>query len=71
MNLLPFTNLPAYKPRNFVPQKIDWGNVQQIMPLYDQLESRAAACKTPADLERWLIDWSELNAAIDQDHSER
>ncbi|HEX3799797.1 MAG TPA: M3 family oligoendopeptidase [Verrucomicrobiae bacterium] len=71
MNLLPFTNLPAYKPRHFVPQKIDLGDIAQITPLYDQLEVRAAACQTPADLERWLVDWSELNAAIDQDQSER
>ena len=71
MNLLPFENLPAYKPRSFVPPNVDWGNWNQIAPLYDQLETRAAACKTPADLERWLIDWSELDAALDQDHSER
>lgn len=71
MNLLPFENLPAFKPRSFVPQNMDWSDWNQIAPLYDQLETRAAACKTVADLERWLLDWSELNAAIDQDHSER
>ncbi|MDB6022700.1 MAG: oligoendopeptidase family [Pedosphaera sp.] len=71
MNLLPFENLPAYKPRSFVPPKTDWGNWDQIAPLYDQLETRAADCKTVADLERWLLDWSELGAAMDQDHSER
>ena len=71
MNLLPFENLPAYTPRNFVPTKLDWSDWNQIAPLYDQLETRAAACKTVADLERWLMDWSELGAALDQDHSER
>lgn len=71
MNLLPFENLPAFKPRSFVPQKMDWGDWNQIAPLYDQLQTRAAACKTVADLERWLLDWSELDAALDQDHSER
>jgi oligoendopeptidase F len=71
MNLLPFENLPAYKPRSFVPPKVDWGDWNQIAPLYDKLEARAPECKTVADLERWLLDWSELNAALDQDQSER
>src|SRR5579884_2341322 len=71
MNLLPFENLPAYKPRRFVPAKVDWGDWNQIAPLYDKLEARAAECKTAADLEGWLLDWSELGAALDQDQSER
>ncbi|HWF19031.1 MAG TPA: M3 family oligoendopeptidase, partial [Verrucomicrobiae bacterium] len=71
MNLLPFENLPIYKPRSFVPAKVDWGDWNQIAPLYDQLEARAPQCKTVEEVERWLLDWSELNAAIDQDHSER
>src|SRR5580704_13955888 len=71
MNLLPFENLPAAKPRSFVPAEVDWSDWNQIAPLYDQLEARAAACKTAADLERWLLDWSELSAAIDQDGGER
>ncbi len=71
MNLLPFDALPAFKPRTFVPPRVDWGDWDQIAPLYDQLEARAAQCKTPADLERWLLDWSELSAALDQDGSLR
>src|SRR4051812_49239660 len=71
MNLLPFENLPVAKPRTFVPSKVDWSDWDQIAPLYDKLEVGAAACKTVADLERWLIDWSELDAAMDQDSSER
>ena len=71
MSALPFENLPAGKPRTFVPPKVDWGDWNQIAPLYDRLEARAAECKTPADLERWLLDWSELSAALDQDGSER
>jgi len=71
MNLLPFNNLPAYRPRNFVPDKIDWSAWDQIAPLYERLEARAAECQSVADLEKWLMDWSELSAAIEQDHSER
>ena len=41
MNLLPFDNLPAHKPRRFVPDKINLGDWPQIAPLFDQLEARA------------------------------
>ena len=71
MNLLPFENLPAYRPRNFVPAEVDWGNWDQIAPLYDLLESRAAECNSPAELEQWLLDWGELDAALDEDGSRR
>ncbi len=71
MNLLPFGKLPAYRPRTFVPQTVELGDWAQIAPLFEQLEHRAAQCKTTADLERWLLDWSELNAALDEESSRR
>ena len=71
MKALPFDELPAAKPRRFVPAQVDWSDWKQIAPLYDQLEKRAAECRTPAELERWLLDWGELSAALDQDGSER
>jgi oligoendopeptidase F len=71
MNLLPFGKLPAYRPRKFVPSAIDLGDWPQIAPLFAQLEKRAPDCKTTADLERWLLDWSELNAALDEESSRR
>jgi oligoendopeptidase F len=71
MNLLPFDSLPAHKPRRFVPKQIDLGDWPQIAPLFAKLESRASECKTPADLEAWLVDWSELSAALDEESSKR
>ncbi len=71
MNLLPFGKLAAHKPRKFVPEKIDIGDWPQIAPLFDQLEKRAASAKSAAELERWLLDWSELNAALDEEASRR
>jgi len=71
MNLLPFGKLPAHKARTFVPQTIDLGDWPQIAPLFDQLEKRAAQCQSVADLERWLLDWSELTAALDEESSRR
>ncbi len=71
MDLLPFDTLPPHKPRRFVPPGIDLGEWNNIAPLFDQLEARAAACGSAADLERWLLDWSELSAAIDEESTRR
>ncbi len=71
MNLLPFGKLPAHKLRAFVPQTIDLGDWPQIAPLFDQLEERAARSKSATALERWLLEWSELNAALDEESSRR
>jgi oligoendopeptidase F len=71
MNLLPFGKLPPHKPRKFVPQNIDLGDWPQIAPLFEQLEHRASQIKSAAELEKWLLDWSELNAALDEESSLR
>lgn len=71
MNLLPFDTLPAHKPRSFVPQQLDLGDWPKIAPLFDRLEARAAQCNSADDLERWLLDWSELSAALDEESSKR
>jgi oligoendopeptidase F len=71
MTLLPFDNLPAYKPRTFVPESVNWSEWNQIEPFFDKLETRATEAKTHVELERWLLDWSELNAAIDEEGSKR
>ncbi len=69
MNLLPFGDLPPFEPRRFVPAAIDLGDWTALAPLFDQLEARAAACQTVADFEGWLLDWSELSAAIAEESS--
>jgi len=71
MNLLPFGSLPVCAPRRFVPADLDLGEWTQIAPLFDRLEARAAGCKTVAEVERWLLDWSETNAALDEESSRR
>ena len=71
MNLLPFGKLSPAKPRSFVPSAIDLGDWPQIAPLFDQLEVRAAVANSADVLERWLLDWSELNAALDEEASRR
>ncbi|HTB83894.1 MAG TPA: M3 family oligoendopeptidase [Candidatus Sulfotelmatobacter sp.] len=71
MNLLPFGKLPPAKPRSFVPETIDLGDWPQIAPLFDQLEARAAQATGAAAFEKWLLDWSELSAALDEESSRR
>jgi oligoendopeptidase F len=71
MNLLPFEKLPPHRPRSFVPPTLDLGDWPQIAPLFDRLEAGAAPIKTAAELERWLLDWSELSAALDEEASRR
>jgi oligoendopeptidase F len=71
MDLLPFRALPAYKPRRFVPQKIDLGVWDQVAPLFDKLETDATRKTDPVGLEQWLMDWSELSAALDEESSKR
>jgi oligoendopeptidase F len=71
MNLLPFGKLAAHRPRTFVPEKIDLGDWPQIAPLFGQLENSAPQITSAADLEKWLLDWSELSAALDEESSRR
>lgn len=71
MNSLPFQNLPAHKPRRFVPTEINLGDWTQIQPLFEQLEQRAKAATNAAALEQWLYEWSELSAALDEESSKR
>jgi oligoendopeptidase F len=71
MNLLPFESLPIYQPRCFVPEVIDLGDWAQVAPLFGQLEERGTAGRTVEDLERWLVDWSELTAALDEEKNRR
>src|SRR4029077_6874851 len=47
------------------------GEWTHLAPLFDKLENRAAHCAAPDELERWLLDWSELSAAIDEESSKR
>ncbi len=71
MSLLPFGSLPPHKPRRFVPEEIDLADWKKIEPLFQELEKRAAACTAIAALENWLLDWSELSAALDEESSKR
>ena len=67
----PFSSLQPFTPRSFVPQDIDLGDWSQIEPLFDQLVEEAALLAKTAELERWLLRASELNAAISEEGNRR
>jgi oligoendopeptidase F len=71
MGLLPFDTLPRHKARQFVPAEIDLGDWGRVAPLFDTLEQRAAQCGSAPELEKWLLAWSELNAALDEEATRR
>jgi oligoendopeptidase F len=71
MNLLPFEELPVHTPRRLVPERIDLGEWSQIAPLFDAVENSLGSAKSVTDLERALLDWSELSAALDEEGSKR
>ena len=71
MSLLPFGTLEPFKPRQFLPGTVDFGDWNQISPLFDRLKAELHAARTPADLERWLINWGEVSAALDCPESGR
>jgi oligoendopeptidase F len=71
MSLLPFGELPVHTPRKFVPNGADLGEWGQIEPLFNELEKRIRAAKSAADVEKWLLDWGELSAALDEESSKR
>src|SRR3954467_8015869 len=71
MSLLPFSDLPPYKPRRFVPSNINLGDWSQIAPLFDALEKRLTGVNDAKQLEQWLLDWGELTAALEEEGAKR
>ncbi len=60
---------PGEFERRFVPQKIDLGDWDQIEPLFTSLRERTTA--SAEELERWLLDLSELTACLQEEGSRR
>lgn len=71
MSALPFGDLPRYRPRRFVPDRCRPGVWEDVVTLFDVLEARITGVHRVADLERWLLDWGELSAVLDEEGSRR
>ncbi|MGE3309693.1 MAG: M3 family oligoendopeptidase [Limisphaerales bacterium] len=71
MSLLPFGELPPYRPRRFLPDLVVWEDWSSIEPLLDRLEARLGTLTTEAELEAWLVDWGEFTAGLNEASSKR
>jgi len=56
-------------PRTFVPTEADLGDWDAIEPLFEELVGRSIGSSD--DLERWLLDRSELSACLSEERSRR
>ncbi|MFM7817793.1 MAG: hypothetical protein ACKPGI_12605 [Verrucomicrobiota bacterium] len=71
MSLLPFGDLPRSTPRRFVPETLDLAQWDQIAPLFDRLEERSRNLASVSELEAWLVDCGELQAALEEEGAKR
>ncbi|MBI4660813.1 MAG: M3 family oligoendopeptidase [Verrucomicrobia bacterium] len=71
MSDLPFANLPLFQPRQFLPAGLNLGDWSQVAPFFERLEACLLKSSTAADLERCLVDWSELTAALGEESARR
>ncbi len=64
---LDFSKLTPYQPRKFVPRTADLNDAAQVVSLYEKLLERNIS--SADQLEQFLIDRSELSAAVFQQQS--
>ncbi|MCH8332974.1 M3 family oligoendopeptidase [Candidatus Sumerlaeota bacterium] len=58
-------------PRAFTAQVNDFGQWSQLEPLFQELQRHGKAVDSPESLEKWLLEQSELAAALDEEESRR
>src|SRR5580698_3196977 len=56
--------LPVYQKRVFVPENVDLTDVNTVVALYEKLEAQPIT--SAQELESWLLERSELDAALSQ-----
>jgi len=56
-------------PRSFLPDELDLGDWSAVQPSVEKLLAREVA--DAEDLERWLLDSSELQSAVSEERSRR
>ncbi|MFQ6117476.1 MAG: M3 family oligoendopeptidase, partial [Candidatus Bipolaricaulia bacterium] len=66
---LDLRDLPRDHPREFLPGGLDLGEWEEIELLFKELDGRKI--DSMERLERWLRDWSELEAALDEEGAVR
>ena len=71
MSVLPFGELAPHTARRFLPGGLDMGDWAALSPHFDRLEEAGRACRTVADMERWLVDLGEVASAVDEERARR
>jgi len=71
MNLLPFAPMPPFRERRFVPPGTNLAQWDEIAPLFVELERQAGQVQSGQQLEQWLVCWSELTSALDEESTRR
>ncbi len=61
---LDISALPAYQKRRFVPENFDFYSKPAVVALYESLRDRPVS--SGDQIEAWLLDRSEMEAAFDQ-----
>lgn len=61
--------LPPEFARQFLPAVLDFGDWTKIEPFYKKLLDRQI--ESLPDLEKWLLDWSELDSAFEEEGTAR
>lgn len=57
------------RPRRFVPESADLGSAAEVAGLFEELERESPS--GPGELEEWLLRWSELRSALDEEEAVR
>ena len=68
MTTQPVTETAEF-PRRFVPAELSFDDWSAVEPLYRELLERPV--ETREQFEQWLLDWSELDAAFDEEGTRR
>lgn len=58
-----------FAPRQFLPETIDLTDTTQLAPIFEKLETNLGKVSSVAELEAWLRDHSEVNAALAESSS--
>ncbi len=58
--------ISPYRPRRFVPETIDLTDTAALAPLFERLKANLNTAASVEQLEAWLVDYSEVSAALSQ-----